>query len=179
MNEDLRNSALAVFIFKIQDEELRNGVAEYLGKYWKELAKSPASRTHHHAYSGGLVNHILEVCWMGERIIDSCRLNINKDHFFAVALIHDIGKVGAYQKTDEGKWEHVPQKTRIEHSIIPILEFSEITGIDLPREVKTAILGHMGGWSQTSVHPDDLLSALLHSVDLISSRLDRGNGFEV
>jgi len=141
-------------------------------EYWDSMSKAPASRSFHHAYTGGLLNHIIEVCWIGERIIDACSLDVNKDHYFAAALLHDIGKAKLYRKNDEGKWEHVPQEKRLDHSLKPILEFTIKTGVCLPEEVQVAILGHMGGWSQTSVFPDDMLSTVLHCADMISSRLD-------
>jgi len=144
MEQPLSYSTLSVYIQRIKDDQLRKGVSDYLMEYWDSMSKAPASRSFHHAYTGGLLNHIIEVCWIGERIIDACSLDVNKDHYFAAALLHDIGKAKLYRKNDEGKWEHVPQEKRLDHSLKPILEFTIKTGVCLPEEVQVAILGHMG-----------------------------------
>jgi len=165
------------YVFLIGDEELREGVKKYIEYKGEELFRSPASRRHHHAYEGGLVNHIIQVCEIGRHIIQAFGLNVNLDYYLVSAILHDMGKVGKYRWDGEEKtWVHNTENmySRIDDSYDAILNFTRVTGVILPKEIQLAILSHMGGWSTTGVYPDTLLSAVLHSADLISSRLERG-----
>jgi len=69
------------------------------------------------------------------------------------------------------EWKYAKLERRIDHSLVPIMDFHKITGVSLPEDVQIAILSHMGGWSKTSVFPNDMLSTIIHCADMISSRL--------
>jgi len=171
------------YLLSISDERLRNAVTKYMKLYWPKFSKVPASIKHHHTQNGGLLQHTLEVVDFGIWMIVDLKLDVNTEHYLVAALLHDIGKIDRYEYDKESKtWKYFEksddsqitmmlQGRRIDHSMKPILEFEAFTKVPLPMEVKLAILSHMGGWSQTSVYPDDLLSTVLHSADLISSRL--------
>jgi len=169
---------LNAFLDKIVNEDLRRAVDRYLRCY-PDFYSVPASLSHHHVFTGGTLVHTLEVCSMGLKIIESCNLDVDEDWFLAAAILHDVGKVDEYEWSDEEhKWVRKTKKQRIDHSLKPILNFQILTEYELPKSIQLAILSHMGGWSQTSVYPDDLLSALLHSCDLLSSRIVRGTSYE-
>lgn len=54
----------------------------------------PASRSHHHAYAGGLAQHSIE---MAENVRDTPRLSdLERDVGIAHALTHDVGKLWCY-----------------------------------------------------------------------------------
>jgi len=155
---------------KIADEKLRCAVRKYLKYHWNEFSTIPASIRYHHTEEGGLLQHTVEVCNIGLQIIEALCLDVSIDYFVTAALLHDVGKIQEYRYDHEAKaWVH-SEKRRYDHSLQPLLDFYEITGYDLPKPVKFAILSHMGGWSQTSVYPDTLLEAVLHVADLVSSR---------
>jgi 3'-5' exoribonuclease len=76
----------------------------------KAFLAAPAASGMHHAYVGGLVEHTLGVV----KIVDTlCMANTTLDRDLAVAgaILHDLGKVGAYRvapgfpMTDRGKLE--------------------------------------------------------------------------
>jgi len=163
----------------IENDDIREAIRKYIGCLGEELLLSPASRSLHHNYEGGLVKHTKEVVEIGLKIIRTCNLNVNIDEYVVSAIIHDLGKVGIYYyDKKESKWKRKAPDIQIDHSLVPILEFPEKTGFLLSRPIQVAVLGHMGGWSKTSVYPDTLLGAVLHSADLISSRIEPSNGFE-
>jgi len=163
------------YIEMINDTELSNAVRDYITHYEGKFFAIPGSTRYHHVYTGGTLKHTLEVCEIGLRIIDSCELDVNKDYYIASAVLHDVGKKDDYEfDSYKRQWIHARnKKVRIDHSVFPIVDFAEVTGYILPKEIQLAIMSHMGGWSSTSVYPDDLLSSVLHSADLISSRLER------
>ena len=165
---------LQEYIDLIIDTELREGVEEYLKIYAVKLAKFPASTYWHHTEEGGLIRHILEVCEFSLMMVERLLITVDTDHVIVAALLHDIGKVREYYQDEYGKWVKIKYKVRQpNHSIFPIIDFPEKIGMALPWDVCVAILGHMGGWSETSVYPDTELGVIIHTADMLSSRLRR------
>lgn len=170
----------------IKNPDLKEATQKYLDYHWARFSKVPASIKFHHVNTGGLLDHVLEVLNIGIDLIKSLNLEnrVNLDHYIISALIHDIAKVDRYQWNKlEQKWEyskqakgndpHVVTVGRADHSIYPIIDFPIVTRTPLPKEVALAVLGHMGGFSVTSVKPDTLLEVILSASDYISSRLVR------
>ena len=73
------------------------------------LPVAPAGKGAHHAYRGGLAEHILSVMKLSQRVADHYP-TLDRDLLLAGALLHDIGKVselaysnGGLSYTDEGR----------------------------------------------------------------------------
>lgn len=81
----------------LEDGELRNG-----------LLRCPAGKTLHHAYVGGLLEHILSLVGAAKLLCKNYP-SLNTDVLVAAAVLHDIGKVRelsyvhAFGYTDEGQ----------------------------------------------------------------------------
>jgi 3'-5' exoribonuclease len=140
------------------------------------LPMAPAAKGIHHAYKGGLADHILSVMKLAHRIADHYPM-ADRDLLVAGALLHDIGKVqeigfekNGFEYTDEGRLVgHLvmtAQKIREKSSRIegfpPLLE-QHITHI---------VLAHHGqlDWGSPKV-PMTLEALLVHLVDSIDSRV--------
>jgi len=168
-----------VYTRMISNPVYAEAVELYIDELGPRFYTSPASRHFHHSYEGGLVKHTKEVCELGLKMIENLKLDVDKDLYLMAALLHDAGKVGLYEKNERGDYVHTERKKRMDHSLKPIMDFAEKTRVYLPESVKISILSHMGGFSKTSVYPDDLMSTLLHCADMISSRLDNSPGFHI
>jgi len=78
------------------------------GPHAGEFRRAPATRSGHHAYLGGLIEHTVAV---GTLVLETCQLHprLNSDLLMAAALVHDVGKVreftyGAeFGLTEEGR----------------------------------------------------------------------------
>ncbi len=76
--------------------------------FQESFVLSPAAKTIHHAYLGGLLEHTLMVMELADRI---CRLypELDRDLLVAGALLHDLGKTReleyerSFDYTDEGR----------------------------------------------------------------------------
>lgn len=71
-----------------------------------EYFKSPGARGQHHAYEGGLAFHSASAAQLGSNIADhynSIGIKVNRDLVVAGILIHDIGKIYCYEKTDSSR----------------------------------------------------------------------------
>jgi len=78
------------------------------GPHAGEFRRAPATRSGHHAYLGGLIEHTVAV---GTLVLETCQLHprLNSDLLMAAALVHDVGKVREFTYgaefgfTDEGR----------------------------------------------------------------------------
>ena len=72
---------------------------------------APAAKAMHHAFIGGLIEHVLSICAIVDFLVEHYRddLEINRDLLMAGAILHDIGKIyelsyaSTFDYTDEGK----------------------------------------------------------------------------
>ena len=64
----LRSTLLDFIDMKIEDEDCKALINEYLQFYMHEFMTSTAAAKHHHAYVGGLMDHTLEVVNICDRV---------------------------------------------------------------------------------------------------------------
>jgi 3'-5' exoribonuclease len=101
---------LLQYLESVQDEQLRALLQALVEdeEIAMRLKLAPAAKLMHHAYIGGLLEHIVSLC----RMCESASLAypwVNRDVLLAGALLHDIGKIYELQYTtsldysDEGR----------------------------------------------------------------------------
>lgn len=72
------------------------------------LKKAPAAKSIHHAYMGGLLEHIISICGLMDAVASHYKW-LNRDYLIFGAIFHDIGKVeelvfeSGIQYSDKGK----------------------------------------------------------------------------
>ncbi|MFQ5480044.1 MAG: 3'-5' exoribonuclease YhaM family protein [Thermodesulfobacteriota bacterium] len=77
----------------------------------KRFQIAPAAKAMHHAFIGGLIEHVLSICTVVDFVAKHYKkdLEINRDILMAGAILHDIGKIyelsyeSSFDYTDEGK----------------------------------------------------------------------------
>ncbi len=75
----------------------------------ERLLKSPAAKSIHHAYMGGLLEHILSICKIMKFLAAHYEPELNRDLLVFGAIFHDIGKLweleveDGIQYTDRGR----------------------------------------------------------------------------
>lgn len=78
------------------------------GAFMKAFAQAPAGVKAHHAYNGGLVEHVLNILETANRVIDLYPA-LDRDVLFVGIFLHDLGKVRemaydtSFVYTDEGQ----------------------------------------------------------------------------
>lgn len=169
-------------INEIKNDNLRLSLLTYIRGYSRAFMTTPGSISHHHAYEGGLLKHTREVVHIGIKIRRIMKkvygIKINKDSLIFCGNIHDVGKIVIYAKKN-GKWTYAMEKEegkKMSHSEWVLNDWKENVdkkyGTDfITKEVEEAIMTHHGGWSDNDFEMKNLLSAVLHSADLISSRM--------
>jgi 3'-5' exoribonuclease len=132
VHDDTVKALLTSFV---QDEEIA-----------ARLKLAPAAKLMHHAYIGGLLEHIVSLCRMCE-FASLAYSWVNRDILLAGAVLHDIGKIRELQYTtsldysDEGKLlGHIKFGVQMLRSKLATTPVSHETAI----QIEHLILSHHG-----------------------------------
>src|SRR6266567_7602819 len=169
---------LAEFVNSFQDPHLRAVVEAFMSD--PEIAaayqSAPAAKTLHHAYIGGLLDHVLS-------LFRSCDLvcrnypQINRDLLLTGASLHDIGKIHELAYTRS--FSYTSRGQLLGHMIIELemlqAKIAQIPGF--PDELKTLlehlIISHHGqyefGSPKLPMFPEALM---LHYLDDLDSKME-------
>lgn len=140
-----------------------------------KFASSPAARTMHHAYIGGLLEHTLSMATIADYMSDHYPY-VNRSLLIAGALLHDMGKVHEYSM--EGEFAFSDDGRLVGH-IVRAITMMETAAAELgiltpeqTREIVHLIASHHGILEYGSpVTPKTLEAILLHQIDLLDSRI--------
>jgi 3'-5' exoribonuclease len=146
--EDMMEEMHAL-VGSVQDENLRELLESFFSdeNFTKEFKESPAAMKHHHSYLGGLLEHTLNVVKMCDMISNNYPV-LNRDLLITGALLHDVGKIGAYKAvtsidmTDQGKFlGHITMgSVMVEQKLKGLPSFPEV----LKMKLNHLILSHHG-----------------------------------
>lgn len=149
----------------LQDPEIR-----------PKILIAPAAKTIHHAYLGGLLEHILSICGIMKGLAAHYG-NLNLDYLLFGAIFHDIGKVWELQidqgisYTDKGKLigHMVMAVELVEKKASRIFGFPE----DLKDLCKHIILSHHGKLEYGSPKTPAFLEAfIVAAIDDLDSKIN-------
>jgi 3'-5' exoribonuclease len=142
--------------------------------FLRRFSESPAARTMHHAYVGGLLQHslaLVSLCKEAARIYPST----DRDLLIAGALLHDIGKVFSYEAQvtfpitdDERLVGHITRGVLIVESAAR--EIPDFPAALLQELLHLLVSNHGTPEWGSPIQPRTLEAVLLHHVDLLDSR---------
>jgi len=146
----------------------------------RKFTTAPAGIKNHHAYQGGLVEHVVTLLNLADRITDFYP-EIDRDLLLTGIFLHDIGKIGelsydrAFAYTDEGQLvghlvmgvEMLADKAR---------QCADLTGETFPAELllrlKHMIVSHHGSYEFGSPKlPMTLEAVALHYLDNLDAKI--------
>lgn len=169
---------LADFVASMQNPHLRNLIQGFMAD--PEIAQAyrnaPAAKTLHHAYIGGLLDHVVSLCRSCDLV---CRNypHVNRDLVLAGAFLHDIGKI--HELTYNRSFSYTTRGQLLGHMIIELemLQAKLALVPDFPPELKTLlehlIISHHGeyefGSPKLPMFPEALL---LHYMDNLDSKME-------
>ncbi len=177
--EDSKSAVAQIkeLVDRVQDPHVRALLQAFLEdrQVAEGLRQAPAAKGIHHAYKGGLADHLLSVMKLAHRMADHYPM-ADRDLLVAGAMLHDIGKVTelSYEKnfdyTDEGKLVgHLvmtAQKIREKASRIP--HFPPL----LEHHITHLVLSHHGHLEFGSPKlPMTLEAFIVHIIDHLDSRV--------
>jgi 3'-5' exoribonuclease len=169
---------LAGFVASFQNEHLKALVEAFMSD--PEIAEAyrnaPAAKALHHAYLGGLLDHVVS-------LVRSCDLicrnypQINRDLLLTGAFLHDIGKI--YELAYNRNFSYTTRGQLLGHMVIELemlqTKLAQLPGF--PDELKTLvehlIISHHGhyefGSSKLPMFPEALM---LHYLDDLDSKME-------
>ncbi len=167
----------------IAEPGLRNLVECFLldERLMDQLARAPAAVKHHHAYRGGLLEHVVTVMEAAVRI-SPCYPQLDRDLLLCGAFLHDIGKLDelSYDRelayTDEGQLiGHVVMGVGILEA--KLAEAERLSGEPVPEEtvlrLKHMLVSHHGLYEHGSPRLPMTPEALaLHCLDYLDAKLN-------
>jgi len=170
--------SLTGFVDSFQNPHLKSLVRAFLSD--PEIAaayrNAPAAKTLHHAYIGGLLDHVVSLFRSCDLIIRNYP-QVNRDVLLTGAFLHDIGKIHelAYHRS----FTYTTRGQLLGHMIIELEMLQEKLAAqpDFPPELKTLIehliISHHGeyefGSPKLPMFPEALL---LHYMDDLDSKME-------
>jgi 3'-5' exoribonuclease len=169
---------LTEFVASFQDPHLKSLVDLFMAdaEIAERYRNAPAAKTLHHAYIGGLLDHVVS-------LFRSCDLmcrnypQVNRDLLLTGAFLHDIGKI--QELTYNRAFSYSTRGQLLGHMIIELemLQAKLAKLPDFPAELKTLlehlIISHHGqydfGSPKLPMFPEALL---LHYLDDLDSKME-------
>jgi 3'-5' exoribonuclease len=169
---------LAGFVESFQNPQLKALLQAFMAdpKIAEAYRNAPAAKTLHHAYIGGLLDHVVSLCRSCDLI---CRNypQINRDLLLTGAFLHDIGKI--HELTYNRSFSYTTRGQLLGHMIIELeMLHDKLAGIpDFPEELKILvehlIISHHGqydfGSPKLPMFPEALM---LHYLDDLDSKME-------
>jgi 3'-5' exoribonuclease len=162
---------------KVERPVLRRLAAEALALHGKALREHPAAKSMHHAYRGGLLEHVVSMAELGVLICSHYR-DLDRDLVLLGVLFHDLGKLrelGAMPAND-----YTLEGRLIGHVVIGrdllIERCRAIEGFpeDLRMLLEHMVLSHQGKKEFASpVEPMTPEALALHFIDDLDSKLNQ------
>jgi 3'-5' exoribonuclease len=169
---------LAAFVGTFKDPHLKALVESFMAD--PEIAEAyrnaPAAKTLHHAYIGGLLDHVVSLCRSCDLV---CRNypQINRDLLLTGAFFHDIGKI--HELTYNRSFSYTTKGQLLGHMIIELemlqAKVAQIAGFpdELKILVEHLIISHHGqyefGSPKLPMFPEALM---LHYLDDLDSKME-------
>ncbi|MDO4584302.1 MAG: OB-fold nucleic acid binding domain-containing protein [Planctomycetia bacterium] len=149
-------------------------------EFMEKFTTAPAGVRHHHAYLGGLLEHVTTMMEVARRVGD-CYSYLNTDLVVMGAFLHDTGKVAELQF--DGELSYTNEGQLLGHMFLglsmlekKIQEAESLSGEPFPSELalrlKHLLASHHGEYEFGSPKLPMTLEALaLHCIDLLDSKL--------
>src|ERR1700693_4392202 len=169
---------LTDFVASFQNHHLKSLVQSFMAD--PEIAaayrNAPAAKTLHHAYIGGLLDHVVSLCRSCD-LMCSNYPQINRDLLLTGAFLHDIGKI--HELTYNRSFSYTTKGQLLGHMIIELemLQAKLALQPGFPGELKTLIehliISHHGqydfGSPKLPMFPEALM---LHYLDDLDSKME-------
>ncbi len=166
---------LLALVEGVTDRHLRVLLLRLLQDHETALRDWPAAQQIHHAYRGGLLEHVLSMATAGKAL--AAHYGAREDLLVAGAIVHDIGKLQelAY---DNGAISYSRDGNLVGHIALGLVMVREaakgVSGFpdDLRAELEHLVVSHHGARDRGSpVEPKSVEAFILNAVDELDAKL--------
>lgn len=172
--EEMYNELTALVDAHIIDKQLCVSLLHILEDQRDPLLFSPASKSYHHAFVGGLLEHILGIAHLAVLVTIQYQ-ELNSDVLIAGAILHDIGKLQelrpslGFGYTPAGKLlGHVPMGFAFVKNYFEVYPASDA----LVEQILHLVASHHGELEHgAAVVPQTKEAIMFHELDMIDSRM--------
>ncbi len=141
----------------------------------RRLKRAPAAKSLHHAFLGGLLEHIVSLCRL-VRLVTQNYQNIDVDLLLTGAILHDLGKI--YELSYDRAFGYTTDGQLLGHMVIELEMVNKIIArhADFPPTLKTLvghlIISHHGEYEYGSPKlPMTVEALILHKLDDLDSKI--------
>lgn len=187
--DDLWRRLKELYDRELTDPFLRQLAADTLATHGPALREHPAAKAIHHAYRGGLLEHVVS---MAELACQVCRHypEVRSDLVLVGVLFHDLGKLIEIGRMPVN--EYTPEGRLVGHVVIGrdllLARCAALEGFpeDLRLHLEHLVLSHQGLLEYGSpVEPSTAEAIVLHTIDNLDAKLAQlrqaareGSGFQ-
>jgi 3'-5' exoribonuclease len=168
---------LTVHLQSVRDPHIRVLLNRIVSDHERELREWPAAQAIHHAYRGGLLEHVVKMADIARYLARA--YDANEDLVLAGVVLHDIGKLqeltyepgGATYSRDGNLVGHIGLGlVMVREAINGVSGFPDV----LRSHVEHLVMSHHGSRDRGSpVEPKTIEAFILASVDELDSRLNQ------
>jgi 3'-5' exoribonuclease len=162
-------------VLSIRDPHLRVLLNRIVADHEGELREWPAAQSIHHAYRGGLLEHVLKMAEVGRHLARA--YNAHEDLVVAGVVLHDIGKLQELHY-EPGGATYTRDGNLVGHVALGLILVREamngISGFpdDLRAQVEHLIVSHHGSRDRGApVEPRTVEAFILAAVDELDTRI--------
>lgn len=173
---------LSAHLRKIRDPHLLNLAECFLvdDEFMRKFSRAPAGVKNHHAYVGGLIEHVVNLMELVTRVAPLYP-SLNADLLLMGAFLHDAGKVD--ELTYDRDFAYSDEGQLIGHLVIAVgmldrklREVERLAGESVPEElvlrIKHMIVSHHGQYEYGSPKlPMTLEAVALHQLDNLDAKM--------
>ena len=166
---------LVALVDEVADPALRVFLRRIMTDHEAALREWPAAQSIHHAYRGGLLEHVLSMAAVGKAL--ARHYDAREDLLVAGAVIHDIGKLQELSY-DNGAISYSLDGNLVGHIALGLVMVREtakgISGFpdDLRAELEHLVVSHHGARDKGSpVEPKSVEAFILAAVDNLDAQL--------
>ena len=168
-------SELQALVAALDEGPLRVFLNRILADHETALREWPAAQTIHHAYRGGLLEHVLSMATAGKALAQ--HYGARDDLLVAGAIVHDIGKLQELGY-DNGAISYTRDGNLVGHIALGLVLVRDtargISGFpdDLRAELEHLVVSHHGSRDRGSpVEPKSVEAFILSAIDDLDARL--------
>lgn len=163
------------FVDSLRPRDLSSLVKTILETYSQEFKELPAAKMVHHAYKGGLLEHVVYVTRKVDQVL-KLEPNVNRNIAIAGAILHDIGKIRELSATGQARTIEGRLLGHVILGVILVREVAVSMGLSDKAswlgEIEHIIVSHHGETEfGAPVKPLTREALIVHFMDNLDSKL--------